>query len=92
MTDHFRGGTITSGGNQARYYTYYLREGTSICHWRGGGEERERKKKGGEEERGGKEGEERLKPNSHVILYISTTCPLGSHEIHDSHMTTSEAT
>ena len=58
----------------------------------GGGEERERKKEGGEEERGGKEGEQRLKPNSHVILYISTTCPLGSHEVHDSHMTTSEAT
>jgi len=33
MTDHFRGGTITSGGNQARYYTYHLREGTSICHY-----------------------------------------------------------
>ena len=30
MTDHFRGGTITSGGNQARYYTYHLREGTSM--------------------------------------------------------------
>ena len=47
---------------------------------------------GGEEERGGKEGEQRLKPNSYVTLYISTTNPLGSHEVHDSHMTTSEAT
>ena len=33
MTDHFRGGTITSGRNQIRYYTYHLREGTSICHY-----------------------------------------------------------
>ena len=67
-------------------------EGGEGREGRGGGEERERKKEGGEEERGGKEGEQRLKPNSHVILYISTTCPLGSHEVHDSHMTTSEAT
>lgn len=66
--------------------------GGGIKGGEGGGEERERKKEGGEEERGGKEGEQRLKPNSHVILYISTTCPLGSHEVHDSHMTTSEAT
>jgi len=54
---------------------------------RGGGEERERKREGREEERGGREGEQRLKPNSHVILYISTTCHLGSHDYYQRYMT-----
>ena len=44
---------------------------------RGGGEKRERKKEGGEEERGGKEGEQRLKPNSHVYYASQQHAPWG---------------
>ena len=51
------------------------------------------------EKEGGRRGRERregrrteTETQFTVILYISITCPLGSHEVHDSHMTTSEAT
>ena len=54
---------------------------------RGVREERERKREGGGEERGGREGEQRLKPNLHVILYISTNCHLGSHDYYQRYMT-----
>ena len=58
---------------------------------RGVGEERERKregeKEGGRRGRERREGEKRLKPNLQVILYILTTCHLGSHDYYQRYMT-----